>query len=146
MSVQQVPAVEGWFTGGEEPALIGARGAESGSYFFPTAVAVSANPRAPFEEREEVLLSRRGTVWSYTTNYYKPPPPYVAPDPFVPYTVVAVELERERIVVLGLLAADADPAALRVGLGVELTLRTLYADDEGEHTVWSWRPVDSEVE
>ncbi len=146
MSAQQVPAVEGWFTAGDEPALIGARGVESGSYFFPKAVAVSANPSAPFEEREEVLMSRRGKVWSFTTNHYKPPPPYVAPEPFVPYTVVAVELAKERIVVLGLLADGADPALLRVGQEVELVLGTLYEDDEGEHVVWKWRPIDAEVD
>lgn len=146
MSTQQVPAVEGWFTDGVEPALIGARGVESGSYFFPKAVAVSANPSAPFEEREEVLLSRRGKVWSFTTNHYKPPPPYVAPEPFVPYTVLAVELEKERIVVLGLLADGADPARLRVGQEVDLVLGPLYEDDEGEHVVWKWRPIDAEVD
>lgn len=145
MSVRQVPALEGWFTTGDEPALIGARGVESGSYFFPKAVAVSANPNAPFEEREEVQLSRRGKVWSYTTNHYEPPPPYVAPDPFVPYTVVAVELEQEQIVVLGLLADGSDPASLKVGQDVELVLGPLFTDDEGEHMVWKWRPVDSEV-
>lgn len=145
MSVRQVPALEGWFTTGDEPALIGARGVESGSYFFPKAVAVSANPNAPFEEREEVQLSRRGKVWSYTTNHYEPPPPYVSPDPFVPYTVVAVELEQEQIVVLGLLADGSDPASLKVGQDVELVLGPLFTDDECEHMVWKWRPVDSEV-
>ncbi len=146
MSRRQVPAVEGWFTTGDEPALIGARGVESGSYFFPKAVAVSANPNAPFEERDDVQLSRRGKVWSYTTNHYKPPPPYVAPDPFVPYTVVAVELEAEQMVVLGLLADGADPASLEVGREVELVLGPLYEDEEGEHMIWKWRPVDSEVQ
>lgn len=145
MSTPQVPAVEGWFTTGDEPALIGSRGVESGSYFFPKAVAVSANPRAPFEEREEVELSRRGRVWSYTTNHYQPPPPYISPDPFEPYTVVAVELEQERMVVLGLLAEDADPASLKVGQEVELVLGALFTDDEGEHVVWKWRPVEGEV-
>ena len=52
-------------------------------------------------ELEEVALSRTGKLWSYTTNHYKPPEPYVAPDPFTPYTVAAVELIEERIVVLG---------------------------------------------
>lgn len=145
MSVQQIPAVEGWFTTGDEPALIGARGVESGSYFFPKAVAVSANPLAPFEEREEVALSRRGKVWSYTTNHYKPPPPYIAPEPFEPYTVVAVELEQEQMVVLGLLADGADPELLRVGQEVELVLGKLFEDEQGEHVVWKWRPIDSEV-
>jgi uncharacterized OB-fold protein len=142
----RVPAVDGWFTGGgdeggDAPALIGARGTTSGSYFFPTAVAVSGNPHAPVEEREEVLLSRRGRVWSWTTNHYAPPDPYVAPDPFVPYTVVAVELERERMVVLGTLADGVDPGSLEIGMEVELGVGVLYEDDEHQYTVWKWRPV-----
>ncbi len=139
---ERVPAVDGWFTEDEgEPHLIGARGAETGSYFFPPKLAVSANPSAPFEEREEVLLSRRGTVWSWTTNHYAPPEPYVAPDPFEPYTVVAVELDVEKMVVLGPLATGADPDVLEVGMEVELVLGTLFTDDEAEHTVWQWAPI-----
>jgi uncharacterized OB-fold protein len=137
----KVPAVDGWFTTGVRPALLGARGAQSGSYFFPTAVAVSGNPHAPGEEREPVELSRRGRVWSWTTNHYPPPEPYVSPDPFVPYTVVAVELEREQMTVLGALADGVDPAMLEVGMEVELELGPLYEDDEHEYTVWKWRPV-----
>ena len=142
MTRTRVPAVEGWFTMDEAaPALIGARGVESGSYFFPKALAVSANPAAPFEHREEVELSRRGRVWSYTTNHYKPPAPYVAPDPFEPYTVLAVELEQEQMIVLGPLATGADPEQLRVGMEVELVLGPLYTDDEHEYVVWQWAPV-----
>jgi uncharacterized OB-fold protein len=137
----KVPAVDGWFTTGDRPALLGARGAQSGSYFFPTAVAVSGNPHAPGEAREPVELSRRGRVWSWTTNHYAPPEPYVSPDPFVPYTVVAVELEREQMTVLGALADGVDPGTLEVGTEVELELGTLYEDDEHEYTVWKWRPV-----
>jgi hypothetical protein len=138
---ERLPAIEGWFTGDDAPALVGARGTESGSYFFPAAVAVSGNPHAPAEEREPVELSRRGRVWSWTTNHYAPPEPYVSPDPFVPYTVVAVELERERMVVLGALADGVDAAALEVGTEVELELGALYEDDEHEYVVWKWRPV-----
>jgi hypothetical protein len=142
MTRTRVPAVEGWFTMDEAaPALIGARGVESGSYFFPKAIATSANPVAPFETREDVALSRRGRVWSYTTNHYKPPAPYVAPDPFEPYTVLAVELEEERMIVLGPLATGADPEQLRVGMEVELVLGPLYSDDEHEYVVWQWAPV-----
>src|SRR4051794_10229757 len=142
MTRTRVPAVEGWFTMDEAaPALVGARGVESGSYFFPKALAVSANPAAPFEEREEVALSRRGRFWSNTTTHYHPPPPYVAPDPFVPYTVVAVELEEERMVVLGPLATGADPEQLRVGMEVELVLGPLYADADHEYVIWQWAPV-----
>jgi uncharacterized protein len=140
----RVPAVEGWFTTGDDgnaPALIGARGATSGSYFFPTAVAVSGNPHAPGEERTPALLSRRGRVWSWTTNHYAPPEPYMSPDPFVPYTVVAVELADEQMVVLGALADGVDVSTLEIGAEVELELGRLYEDDEHEYTVWKWRPV-----
>ena len=140
----RVPAVEGWFTTDEDaPTLLGTRGKDTGSYFFPPSLAVSANPMAPFEEREPVTLSRRGRVWSWTTNHYAPPEPYVAPDPFVPYTVVAVELEVEQMVVLGLLAPEIDPGELAVGMEVELVLGTLYSDDEHEYTVWQWAPIGS---
>ena len=93
----------------DAPTLVGRRGAETGSYFFPPTLAFSRNPSAPGEELEEVALSRRGRVWSWTTNHYKPPAPYVSPDPFVPYTVVAVELPEEQMVVLGPLAAGRRP-------------------------------------
>ena len=137
----RVPAVEGWFTTGDEPALLASRGVETGSYFFPKNLAFSRNPAAPAEELTEVELSRRGKVWSWTTNHYEPPAPYVAPDPFVPYTVVAVELAEEQMVVLGPLAPGADPASLAVGQDVELGLTTLYEDDDHEYVVWSWRPA-----
>jgi len=142
VSKTRVPAVEGWFTMDEAaPALIGARGRESGSYYWPPAFAVSANPSTPGEEREETTLSRRGRLWSWTTNHYAPPEPYVAPDPFVPYTVCAVELERERMVVLGQLATGADAGTLAVGMEMELVLGALYEDDEHEYVVWQWAPA-----
>jgi uncharacterized OB-fold protein len=138
----RVPAVEGWFTMDDsEPRLIGGRGTTSGSYFFPRALASSRNPAAPMEDVEEVRLSRRGRVWSFTTNHYPPPAPYVAPEPFEPYTIVAVELPEEQMVVLGQLAEGTDPSSLRVGGEVELVLGTLYEDDEHEYVVWKWRPV-----
>ena len=47
-------------------------------------------------------LSRRGRLWSYTDNRYQPPAAVrLAQDPFEPYAVAAVELEREKMVVLG---------------------------------------------
>lgn len=141
MSKARVPAVEGWFTSDEgAPRLLGRRGRESGSYFFPPSLAVSANPRFPFEATDEVALSRQGRLWSYTTNHYQPPEPYVAPDPFTPYTVVAVELEAERMVVLGPLATGASVDDLEVGMEMELVLGPLYEDDEHEYVVWQWAP------
>jgi len=138
----RVPAAEGWFTMDEAaPQLMGARGVETGSYFWPTAIAVSANPAQPGEEREPALLSRRGRLWSWTTNHYAPPEPYMAPDPFVPYTVCAVELDVEKMVVLGQLATAADAEQLEVGMDMELVLGPLYEDDDNEYVVWQWAPA-----
>ena len=90
---KRVPAIEGWFTMDDEPQLLGLRDPDSGSYFFPKDVAISRAPGFASAKLEEARLSRRGVLWSYTTNHYQPPPPYESPDPFVPYTVVAVELQ-----------------------------------------------------
>ena len=141
MSKQRVPAIDGWFTLEEPPQLIGLRDAESGTCFFPKDVAVSRAPGYDHVELDEVRLSRTGKLWSYTTNHYKPPEPYVSPDPFEPYTVAAVELTDERMVVMGQLAAGVDPASLEVGMEMELVLGTLYEDDENEYVVWKWQPV-----
>ena len=142
MSKTRVPAVEGWFTMDEAaPSLVGGHGVATGSYYWPTAMAVSGNPSAPGEERTPVELSRTGTLWSWTTNHYAPPEPYIAPDPFVPYTVCAVELGEERMVVLGQLATGADPAQLEVGMAMELVLGPLYEDEEHEYVVWQWAPL-----
>jgi len=143
MTKSRVPAVDGWFTMDEPPSLIGLRGVESGSTFFPPTSGVAGDPAAPFEAREPVELSRRGRVWSWTTGNYAPPEPYVAPDPFVPYTVVAAELEDEKMVVLGQLADGFDAADLRLGQEVELVLGALYEDDENEYVVWKWKPVQA---
>ena len=59
----------------------------------------------------------------------------------MPYAVAAVELEAERMVVLGQVAPGHTVDDLAVGMEVELTEGTLYEDDEAEYTVWMWRPV-----
>ncbi|HEX2738653.1 MAG TPA: OB-fold domain-containing protein [Acidimicrobiia bacterium] len=139
---QQLPAIDGWFTDDADgPRLIGSRGVETGSYFFPKALAVSANPAAPTERREDVLLSRRGTVWSFTTNHYQPPEPYMSPDPFEPYSVLAVELAEEQMVVLGQLAAGVDPSTLTIGMEVQLVFEPLFEDDDYAYMIWKWRPA-----
>ena len=140
-SKPRVPAIEGWFTMDAEPRLLGLRDPGSGSYFFPKDVAVSSVPGRAGAALEEAPLSRTGRLWSYTTNHYQPPDPYVSPQPFAPYTVAAVELAAERMVVLGQLAPGVDPETLELGMEMELVLDTLFEDDEAEHIVWKWRPV-----
>ena len=91
----------------------------------------------------QLPLSRTGKIWSYTTNHYKPPPPYVSPEPFEPYTIAAVELAEERMVVLGQVAAGVDASQLETGKDVELVLETLYENEDSEVVVWKWKPVEA---
>jgi len=136
-----VPVIEGWFTQGAQPHLIGARCKRCRTYFFPKTQALCSNPSCDGTEFEEVELSRTGRVWSYTENGFKPPEPYVSPDPFVPYTVAAVELAREKMVVLGQMAAGSNLSQLEVGTEVELVLGTLHEDAEHTYQMWYWKPV-----
>ena len=138
----RVPAIEGWIDiDPKDPRLVGYRDDTSGTYFFPKDVSVSRAPGFVDSPLREVRLSNRGKLWSYTTNYYKPPEPAIVPDPFEPYTVAAVELTEERMVILGQLADGVDPKTLEVGQEMELVLATLYEDDENEYIVWKWKPV-----
>ena len=136
------PAVEGWFAEGPDGArLIGGRCTACGTVVFPNRAAACPNPACAGSELVDTPLTSHGRVWSYTTNHYPPPEPYVAPDPFVPYTVLAVELAEERMVVLGQAAAGVSPDDLRIGTEVELVVEPLFTDADGEVTVYKWRPV-----
>jgi uncharacterized OB-fold protein len=139
------PAIEGWFTTGPEPALVGSRCTACASTFFPRTSGFCRNPACGGEEFDDVELSRRGRVWSYTDAQYQPPPPYVpAADPYVPFALAAVELP-EGLVVLGQVAEGYGVADLEVGREVELVVETLYTDESGERTIWRWRPVSLEA-
>jgi uncharacterized OB-fold protein len=142
--VVATPAIEGWFTTGAEPALTGSQCTSCGCVFFPPTAyegAFCRNPGCAGEVFEDVALSRRGVVWSYTDAQYQPPPPYLpATDPFEPFALAAVELP-EGLVVLGQVAAGYGVGDLHVGQEAELVVETLYTDDEGERTIWRWKPV-----
>lgn len=137
------PAIEGWFTTGPEPVLLGSRCLACGNVSFPREQEFCRNPACRGEDFEGVQLSRRGRVWSCTDAQYQPPPPYVpATDPYEPFALAAVELEDEGLVVLGQVASGYGVDDLSVGAPVELVVEPLYTDDDGTaRTIWRWKPV-----
>lgn len=136
------PVLTGWFTDDEDtPALLGSRCRACGTWFFPKESFACRNPRCGATELEEAPLSRRGRLWSYTDNRYAPPPPYVAGDPFEPYAIAAVELEREKMVVLGQVVRGVGADRLTVGQEMELVVEPLFEDADAQHVVWKWRPA-----
>jgi uncharacterized OB-fold protein len=139
---KRVPAVEGWFEmNPDAPHLLGTRCRKCATVFFPKETWFCRNPACDGTEFEETPLSRTGTLWSFTSNCYAPPAPYVSPDPFVPYLVAAVELAAEKMVVLGQVVTGVDISRLRAGMPMELVLDTLYEDDDNQYVVWKWRPL-----
>ena len=140
------PAIEGWFTTGAEPALIGSRCTDCTTVFFPRTAGFCRNPACSGETFEEVELSRRGRIWSYTDAQYQPPPPFIPPqeegETYEPFALAAVELP-EGLVVLGQVAHGYGVADLRVGHEVELVVETLHTDETGDRLIWRWRPLDT---
>ena len=140
----QVAAIEGWFEDdGTETHLVGSRCGECGTYFFPSEGFACRNPACHATDLADVRLSRTGRLWSFTNNCYPPPAPYVSTDPFVPYIVAAVELDKEKMVVLGQVVPGVEISELSVGMEMEVVAGALFEDDEAEHMTWKWRPTGS---
>lgn len=136
------PVLPGWFSTDEkEPHLLGSRCDACGTYYFPKLTTFCRNPDCDSEQFSEVPLSRTGRLWSYTNASYKPPEPYVAPEPFEPFGIAAVELDKERMVVLGQLVQGVDLADLKVGMDMELVIDGLSEDETTVKTTWKWKPV-----
>ena len=135
------PAIEGWYTLDENtPHLLGSRCDSCGTFFFPKQATFCKYPDCDSTDFSEVELSRRGTLWSYTNACYQPPEPFVAPDPFEPFAIAAVQLEAEQMVILGQVVAGVGVEDLEVGMPMELVLETLHADEDGEKVIWKWKP------
>lgn len=141
-ATNQLPAVEGWFVVDEAGTahLIAGKCGQCGTYVFPPRENNCPNPACDGDVLDQVRLSRRGHLWSYTENQYQPPPPYPQADPFEPFAVAAVELAAEGITVLGKVVGGTLAADLTVGMEMELTTMPLFTDDDGvQRIVYAWR-------
>lgn len=91
---------------------------------------------------EEISLSRRGKLWTYTVIRHKPPGDFKGPDPFVPFALGLVELS-EGIRVLSPINCDLDK--LKIGMNLELEVYPLYVD-ENKNIVIAFRFRSAEEE
>lgn len=141
---EKVPVLDGWFTMNQEkPHLLGTKCKGCGTYYFPKQTSYCKNPACDSEEFDTVELSRTGKVWSFTNACYQPPEPFVAPDPFVPFTIAAVELEKEKMIVLGQVVTGVNVSDLKAGMEMELVLDTLFEDAASEKLTWKWQPINA---
>lgn len=129
------PIAEGLFTDEAEPRLIGGRRLSDGRIVFP----MPSGGEAVFYE--PVPLSRKGTLWSWTVQRFRPKsPPYAGPEAFEPYAVGYVELPGEVIVESRL--ADVAFDRIHSGMAMELVILPFTSDPDGTIvTTYAFRPA-----
>jgi uncharacterized protein len=139
---RQIPVADGLFTWpSDQPRLIGARCEACGLIGFPAGPACE---RCGGTEAAQVLLSDRGTLWTFTTQDFRPPgPPYDGadtPETFQPYALGYIELPGEVMVEARL--TEPDPAQLAIGQPMRLAIvpYTVRADGT-EVMTFAFAPV-----
>ena len=100
-----------------------------------------ACPRCTSTETTRRELAREGTLWTWTVQRFRPKsPPYAGDEDqeFEPYGVGYVELPGEVRVEARL--TESDPARLRIGMPMELTL--IPAPGREEAVTFAFRPAE----
>ncbi len=122
------------------PQLIGGRCPGCDAVTFPRQDRCSRCGRPGMEE---LLLPRRGTLVSWTTQGFPPMVPYAGDETgasFEPFGVGLVQLDD--VVRVESRLTVADPEQLRFGMDVELAVVPFYVDDAGDEIVtFAFAPV-----
>jgi uncharacterized OB-fold protein len=140
-STAQGPIAEGLFeVVGGDPVLVGSRCLACGTVAFPQQ---GSCPRCTSQDVERHRLATTGTLWTWTTQGFRPKsPPYTGPEAFQEYAVGYVELGGE-VRVEGLLA-EASPERLRIGMAMRVRSR-IVLDAEGRRRVtFAFAPVEND--
>ena len=135
---KRVPVKEGLFklpSDGGQGYLIASRCKACGDYFHPKRV-VCANCYS--EDLEEVPLSQRGRIFTYTIGRTGYPGDPVTP----PFITAYVELP-EKLQVLSLIT-DIDLDKVEIGREVELYFWKTGEDDQGNQVMaYAFRPIST---
>ena len=127
-TIEQIPVAEDLFrVSADGAALVGSRCTGCGSYYFPKSLSCR-NPACDEKSVKDVLLGRRGRLYSYTVQSYQPPPLFRM-EPWAPYAIGLVELP-EGLRVLAMLTGFALDD-IRIDTPVELVVEPLHTDAEG---------------
>ena len=121
------PIAEDLWTNETEPRLIGAR-LPSGKVVFPKPTGDAAR------DVESYPLSRKGTLWSWTRQDFKPKEPYDGPEAFTPFLLGYVELPGELIVETRIV--DAKLEDLKLGMPMEF----IVAPFDERRATYAFRP------
>ncbi|MBN9622849.1 MAG: OB-fold domain-containing protein [Actinobacteria bacterium] len=120
------------------PRLVGSRCRNCGTVTFPRQDSCARCAQA---DSEEHLLAPRGELFTWTVQRFRPKtPPYTGPEEFEPYGVGYVELSGECRVES--ILTTADPAELRIGRAMELTLIPATGPDGAAARTFAFAPVN----
>ena len=138
---EQIPIEEGLFTSLTNPRLLASRCRRCDEVTFPSQ---EACPACTARDVEEIRLSPRGKLWTWTIQRFPPTvPPYggnVDRDSYVPFGVGYIELP-EGIRVEARLTEN-DPEKLEIGMDMELVLEKFLEDEHGnDRMTFAFRPV-----
>lgn len=123
------------------PALIGTRCTGCGTHYFPKSLSCR-NPACDAKAAQEVTMGRRGRLYSYTVQAYRPPALFRM-EPWVPYAIGLVELP-EGLRVLGMLTG-CELDDIRIDMPLELVVETLYRDEQGRDvSTYKFSPLAGE--
>jgi uncharacterized OB-fold protein len=132
---------DGLVSAGDPPALIGAQCEECGAVVFPVPTGC---PRCSSQRLATVELARRGAVWTWTSQEFRPKsPPYTGPGDdrsFQRYYVGYVELPDQLRVEARLVGYDEREP--EIGETVELLVVPFTTDADGnEVRTFAFAPV-----
>ena len=120
-------------------ALVGSRCTGCGSHYFPKALSCR-NPKCDSKVVEQVLLGRRGHLYSYTVQKYQPPALFRMA-PWEPYAIGLVELP-EGLKVMAMLTGIS-LTDIEIGTPVQLVVERLYQDESGRDILtYKYAPID----
>jgi uncharacterized OB-fold protein len=136
---EQAPVAEGLFRlTGDGAALVGSRCMGCDMRYFPKSLSCR-NPQCEAKTVEETLLGRRGHLYSYTVQAYRPPALFRM-DRWEPYTIGLVELP-EGLRVMGMLTG-CDLDDIKIDMPLELVVEPLYRDESGRDVLtYKFAPV-----
>jgi uncharacterized OB-fold protein len=126
----------------DEPRLIGSECERCGTVTFPRQ---RSCPRCTSEDVHPHELATRGALWTWTIQCFAPKaPPYLEGGvaEFEPYGVGYIELPGEVRVEARL--TESDPARLRIGMEMELTL--IPVPGASDKLTFAFRPAHEEVD
>lgn len=141
--MSQVPVAADLFTWpAARPALIAGRSSDGRLSFPYRRNRLVGGTR---EELERVELPRRGTLWTFTSQQFRPPaPPYAGndtPETFEPFTVGYVDLPGALRIEARL--TETDPEKLTIGQEMELRIVPFGRDADGNETmIYAFAPVE----